>query len=158
MGTEIERKFLVNGKKWKEGSDGISYRQGYLSTGEECVVRVRIVADQAYLTIKGRNVGLTRMEFEYPIPVNDGHTLLDKLCGKLIIEKTRYKVEYRGLIWEIDEFRRENEGLVIAEVELEDENQAVPLPDWVDEDVSQDIRYYNSNLVKYPFSKWARTK
>ncbi|MCP4754474.1 MAG: CYTH domain-containing protein [Proteobacteria bacterium] len=154
MGTEIERKFLVKGTGWKDGVVGRIYRQGYLPTGDECVVRVRVAGDDGYLTIKGRNVGLTRLEFEYPIPVEEADSLLDSLCRKPIVEKTRYEVEYEGLVWEIDVFAGENEGLVTAEVELENENLEVSLPDWIDREVSDDARYFNVNLVEHPYCEW----
>lgn len=154
MAKEIERKFLVLGDGWKRGITGVSYRQGYLSTVKERTVRVRTVGDKGFLTIKGVTVGVTRNEFEYSIPTADADALLNDLCEKPLIEKTRYKVQHAGLTWEIDEFFGENHGLVVAEVELKDEHQAIDRPAWVGKEVSGDARYFNSNLIKTPFTKW----
>lgn len=154
MGKEIERKFLVKGDDWKKKGKGTVYRQGYLSTVKERVVRVRMVNDKGFLTIKGINRGATRLEFEYEIPVADAKEMLEKLCLRPLIEKTRYVVEYGGLKWEVDEFAGENEGLILAEVELEDEQQKVELPDWIGEEVTGDPRYFNSNLIKNPYTRW----
>lgn len=154
MAKEIEKKFLVKNDSWKKGAKVTYYRQGYLSSIKERVVRVRTIDKKGYLTIKGITVGVTRNEFEYEIPVEDANIMLDNLCEKPIIEKNRAKVEYEGLTWEIDEFFGENEGLVVAEVELKDENQEFKKPDWIGEEVSGDPRYFNSNLIKHPFTKW----
>jgi len=154
MGKEIERKFLVKGDEWKKLGKGTVYRQGYLSTVKERVVRVRTIDDKGYLTIKGINRGATRLEYEYEIPLQDANEMLDELCERPLIEKTRYVVPYAGLKWEIDEFAGENEGLVFAEVELTDENQKIELPDWIGEEVTDDPRYFNSNLIKHPYTKW----
>ena len=153
MAKEIERKFLVNGDAWKR-SKGTLYRQGYLSTVKERTVRVRLEGERAVLTIKGITRGATRAEFEYEIPFEDAEQLLDDLCERPLIEKTRYKIEHAGLIWEVDEFLNENTGLVVAEVELESEDQQFDLPEWLGEEVTRDPRYYNANLVSHPFTKW----
>jgi adenylate cyclase len=153
MGREIERKFLVKGDAWRR-AEGTAYRQGYLSSDPERVVRVRTVADKGYLTIKGIARQASRLEFEYEIPVREANTLLHELCERPLIEKKRYKVEHSGLTWEIDEFFAENEGLVIAEVELQSEDQAFIKPTWVGQEVTGDSRYFNSNLIKNPFTKW----
>ncbi len=154
MGKEIERKFLVKSDEWKALAKGKYYRQGYLSTVKERVVRVRTIDDKGFLTIKGLTIGVSRSEFEYSIPAEDANIMLDNLCEKPIIEKYRAKVEYGGLIWEIDEFHGENEGLTVAEVELKDENQQIELPSWIGEEVSGDPRYFNSNLIANPYTKW----
>ena len=154
MGKEIERKFLVKKGMWRPGGKGNLYRQGYLSTVKERVVRVRVTGDKGFLTIKGVTVGFSRLEFEYEIPLRDAHQMLDTLCERPLIEKTRYWVEHEGLIWEIDVFLEDNEGLLLAEVELESETQQFNLPDWVGEEVSEDPRYFNANLVKNPFRLW----
>lgn len=178
MGKEIERKFLVKGEAWRKLDDGMLYRQGYLSITPEpavppievesgnqygyvsvmphSVVRVRTVGKQGYLTIKSEVTGTTRLEFEYEIPLDDANEMLDTLCHKPLIEKIRRKVEYGGLIWEVDEFLGENAGLVVAEVELTDENQAVGLPEWVGEEVTGDRRYYNAMLSRHPYSRWKK--
>ena len=156
MATEIERKFTVTSDQWRKLATGIVYRQGYIATKKGTTVRVRLVGNQGYLTIKGSTVGVSRMEYEYPIPAADAQEMLDNLCERPLIEKTRYKIEYAGLIWEVDEFAGENQGLVVAEVELTDENQIIELPDWIGKEVSDDPRYFNANLVKYPFSQWLK--
>jgi CYTH domain-containing protein len=150
MGKEIERKFLVQGQAWRSLAEGTVYRQGYLSTEKERVVRVRTIGDTGFLTIKGITVGSTRLEYEYPIPVTDADEMLDGLCERPLIEKTRYKIESGGHTWEIDEFGGENQGLVVAEVELVAESEAVDLPDWIGEEVTADSRYFNSNLIAHP--------
>lgn len=155
MATEIERKFLVKGDQWRSLATGTVYRQGYLSTKQGCSVRVRLVGNQGYLTIKGLTQGCSRAEYEYPIPATDAQEMLDNLCEAPVIEKTRYKIEYAGLVWEVDEFAGENQGLIIAEVELTEENQSIELPNWIDIEVSDDARYFNVNLVQYPYSQWS---
>ncbi len=154
MGKEIERKFLVKDDSWRAQDAGKRYRQGYLSTVKERTVRVRSVGDKAYLTIKGITVGASRPEYEYEIPVADANEMLDQLCERPLIEKTRYRIQHDGLVWEIDEFEGENRGLITAEVELKDERQSVAVPAWVGEEVTGDPRYFNANLVATPFTKW----
>ena len=156
MATEIERKFLVNGEEWRKLATGVVYRQGYLSTKKEASVRVRVVGDRGYLTIKGVTVGNSRAEFEYPIPVEDAETMLDTMCDRPLIEKIRSKIQHHDLLWEVDEFLGENQGLIVAEVELEAENQNIELPSWIGAEVSDDARYYNVNLAKNPFTKWEK--
>lgn len=154
MGREIERKYLLEGTAWKEGATGTFYRQGYLSTVKERTVRVRTIDDRGFLTVKGISEGVSRLEFEYEIPVADATQMLDELCPRPLIEKARFKIAYGGLVWEVDEFFGENEGLIVAEVELDAEDQEIPLPDWVGEEVSDDPRYFNSNLSVTPYSQW----
>jgi adenylate cyclase len=154
MGIEIEKKFLLKGTEYKELATGTAYRQGYLSSMKERTVRVRTIDDKGFLTVKGISVGAVRREYEYEIPAEDARALLDELCEKPIIEKNRYKVEYQGFTWEIDEFFGENEGLVVAEIELESEEQLFEKPAWIGEEVTGDSRYFNSNLIKNPFSNW----
>ncbi|HXY52824.1 MAG TPA: CYTH domain-containing protein [Terriglobales bacterium] len=154
MAKEIERKFLVKEDTWRGQDVGKRYRQGYLSTVKERTVRVRTVGDKGFITIKGITVGATRSEYEYEIPVADANEILDKLCERPLIEKTRYRIPQGGLLWEIDEFEGENRGLVMAEVELKDENQFVTLPSWTGQEVTRDPRYFNANLVAHPFSRW----
>ena len=156
MATEIERKFLVKNGDWRGLGTGTVYRQGFLSTVKERVVRVRIAGDQGTLTIKGANKGIARIEYEYEIPISDAQELLDGLCEKPIIEKTRYHIQYGDHVWEVDEFEGENKGLIIAEVELADENQAFLKPEWIGDDVSADDRYFNSNLIKHPYNQWTK--
>lgn len=156
MGTEIERKFLVKQGAWREAS-ATRYRQGYLSTVKERTVRVRTISDKAYLTIKGITVGASRTEFEYEIPIVDAEEMLDNLCEKPLIEKNRYMVEVGALTWEVDEFFGENEGLIIAEIELQSEDQPFAKPDWVTEEVTTDPRYYNANLINNPYTRWKKS-
>lgn len=151
---EIERKFLVINSNYKKGTIGQYYCQGYLNDDAERVVRVRIAGENAYLTIKGKNVGVIRPEFEYEIPLADARFMLDNLCLHPLIEKMRYKIPQNELVWEVDEFLGENEGLVIAEIELPSEIYPLTLPNWVGEEVSSDARYYNVNLFKNPYCKW----
>ena len=154
MATEIERKFLVSGDGWRIDATSKRVRQGYLSLNPVRIVRVRISGENAYLTIKGEQQGLSRSEFEYAIPLVDAEHMLDHLCAKPLIEKTRYRVPHDGLTWEVDEFFGDNAGLIIAEIELSDTHQAITLPDWVGQEVTHEARYYNSMLVQQPYSVW----
>ena len=157
MGKEIERKFLVDGTRWRTGPgvEYVEYLQGYLSTVKERTVRVRRAGEKAYVTIKGVNVGATRSEFEYEIPLPDANEMLQHLCQRPLVEKRRYRVEHAGLTWEIDEFAGANEGLVLAEVELASEAIVVQPPPWVGRDVTDDPRYFNANLVEHPYRTWS---
>ena len=151
---EIERKFLLKNNKWKAKAEGRTLiKQGYLNTDKERTVRVRVRDDKAYLTIKGKTQGMSRLEYEYPIPVKDALALLE-ICERPIIEKARYLVKIGKLIWEIDIFSGDNAGLALAEVELTDENQKISIPRWIGAEVTGDPRYYNSSLVKLPFKDW----
>lgn len=154
MGVEIERKFLVRGDAWKALAEPVFFRQGYLSSHKERTVRVRIEGDRAVMTIKGKNVGATRGEWEYPIPVQDAVELLDGLCEQPLIEKYRRKIAIGGHVWEVDEFLGANAGLVVAEIELGSENEAFDQPEWIAAEVTDDARYYNSNLIRHPFLTW----
>jgi CYTH domain-containing protein len=154
MGKEIERKFLIKGDAWRALAQGTSYRQGYLNSAKERTVRIRTVGDRAFLTIKGLTVGATRAEYEYEIPFAECNAMLDTLAERPIIEKKRYKIPHEGLTWEVDEFFGDNAGLVVAEVELQSESQAFEKPAWIGQEVSGDPRYFNSNLIKHPFTKW----
>jgi adenylate cyclase len=154
VGIEIERKFLVDGEQWKTLAPGILLRQGYLSSCAERIVRVRVEGDSAQLTIKGRTEGATRGEWEYPIPLADAQSFLDTLCERPIIEKLRYRIPFQGMTWEVDQFLGENAGLVVAEIELQAEDQPFARPDWVGEEVTHDARYFNANLMRLPYSRW----
>ena len=156
MGLEIERKYLVTSNEYRIPGKGVRYRQGYLSTVKERVVRVRIVGEHGFVTIKGVNIGAIRPEFEYEIPLQDAEQLLENLCEKPTLDKIRYNVRHHGFIWEVDEFLGENAGLVVAEIELDDENQPIIKPEWVGEEVTGDPRYFNSNLIKTPYKSWDR--
>lgn len=154
MGTEIERKFLVRDDTWRAGATGTRYRQGFLSTDPDRTVRVRVSKAHGFLTVKGRTRGSARAEFEYEIPLDDATELLDRLAKRPLIEKTRYRVEVSGLVWEVDVFEGENAGLVMAEVELASEDQEVVKPPWCGMEVTGDPRYYNARLVEHPFREW----
>ncbi|MFN7981807.1 MAG: CYTH domain-containing protein [Vicinamibacterales bacterium] len=154
---EIERKFLVVNDTWRAAAVGVLYRQGYLSSVTERVVRVRTAGSAAFLTIKGRTSGVTRLEFEYPIPLEDANRMLDELCERPLIAKTRYRVPWAGFTWDVDEFHEENSGLVIAEIELPSEATRFERPPWVGHEVSDDPRYFNTSLALRPFTTWEQT-
>lgn len=154
MGVEIERKFLLAGDDWRALGTPVLFRQGYLSLDPDRTVRVRVEGDQGRLTIKGRSSGATRGEWEYPIPLADANDLLARLCQQPLIEKYRRRIDFAGNTWEVDEFLGANQGLVVAEIELDSEDQAFDKPDWIGAEVTDDKRYYNSSLIKQPFSAW----
>jgi len=158
VGREVERKFLVVGDAWRAGARGVSYRQGYLSAGEDarCTVRVRIAGDRAFLTIKGPAARGARDEYEYSIPAPDAEELLARYCAGGRVEKIRHVVLHAGHAWEVDEFTGENAPLVIAEVELDRIDQVVQLPAWVGLEVTDDPRYTNAALAREPYSRWRR--
>ena len=151
---EIERKYLVKSDAWKENSQGVLYRQGYLSIEPERTVRVRLEGEAGKITIKSKKQNGSGDEFEYDIPGDDAAYLIDHLCLKPIIEKLRYKISFRGNIWEIDEFLGENLGLILAEIELDSPEQKFEKPDWIGEDVTEDPKYKNASLVKNPYNGW----
>ncbi len=156
MATEIERKFLVDREAWTAASanlEGMRYRQGYVADVDGKTVRVRITPKGAVLTIKGPSAGIRRLEFEYSIPLEDAEAMLDQLCGSSI-DKTRYKVEHGGLVWEVDDFAGADQGLLLAEVELESEEQSYEPPPWLGIEVSDDERYFNAYLAKNPYTTW----
>jgi adenylate cyclase len=154
MGIEIERKFLLSGDAWRKKTPGVYIRQGYINSQPGRSVRVRTYDHQGFLTIKGQSKGITRLEFEYSVPFEDANLLLDLLCDRPLIEKIRYRVSHKGFIWEIDEFYGENSGLLVAEIELTNENQFFSKPSWIGKEVTGDARYFNSSLVFNPYSKW----
>ena len=152
MPTEIERKFLVTGTAWRQPNP-TRLSQGYLNRDRERTVRVRVAGAQAFLTIKGATLGISRAEFEYAIPVADAEQLL-RLCDGPLIEKARHVLVHAGTTWEVDEFFGDNAGLVVAEVELADEHQSFSRPAWLGQEVSEDPRYFNSNLASHPYAIW----
>lgn len=155
MATEIERKFLLRDESWRESANGgTRFRQGYLIGAQRASVRVRIEGEQANLNIKSATLGIQRQEYEYPIPLEEAEELLDTLCEQPQIIKTRYLVPYGKHTWEIDVFSGDNEGLVVAEVELGAEDEAFEHPPWIGEEVSGDTRYYNVCLVSHPYKDW----
>lgn len=154
MGIEIERKFLVKDDSWKDQvRESQVMKQGYLVTDRNTTVRVRVAGEKAYLTVKGATYGLSRSEYEYEIPVMDAEGML-QFCPNVPVEKTRYLIEHAGMTWELDVFEDQNKGLIMAEIELESEDQEIELPDWVGEEVSGDERYFNGYLSSRPFSRW----
>ena len=151
MPKEIERKYLVKDDSWMNSP---SFTAMYCRQGYNGIFRIRTMADKGYITIKGKTEGISRVEFEYEIPVDEAEEMLELFCNKPFIEKTRILIQHEGFMWEVDVFRGDNEGLVVAEVELESEDIIPPLPDWVGEEVSHDYKYFNSNLIKNPYNTW----
>ena len=155
MGTEIERKFLVSDDSWEaDARRSTLYRQSYLPCEETASVRVRVAAEKGYLNIKSATFSVMRKEFEYEIPLHDAEDLLNTLCQKPLIEKIRYLVECGQHTWEVDVFEGENDGLVIAEVELRSPDEPFDLPNWAGQEVSDDPRYYNPYLIERPYKTW----
>jgi adenylate cyclase len=155
MAIEIERKFLVNGNSWRRGATGQRIRQGYICSFPDRAVRVRIDGDRAFLTIKAAQNGASRYEYEYEIPMRDATEMLERLCERPLIEKMRHHLTVDGREWVVDEFEGENAGLMVAEVELEKEGQAIALPDWAGAEVTDEPRYLNVNLVRHPYRLWS---
>ena len=156
MATEIERKFLLKDSSWKAfANEGTQYSQGYLVGSKHASVRVRIQGERAFLNIKSATIGITRQEFEYEIPSAEATEMLETLCEKPLIDKIRYLIKTEKHVWEIDVFSGDNEGLVVAEIELNNKNEAFDMPDWLGKEVSDDERYYNVCLVKHPFKEWS---
>ncbi len=158
MGKEIEYKFLVTSDAYKKLGSYTYYKQGYLSLDKERTVRVRVVGSTGYITVKGRTTRASRTEFEYVVPVEDAVSMLDELCIKPLIEKKRYRIHINSLVWEVDEFLGENIGLVVAEVEVPYKGYVVEKPEWVGKEVTDDPRFFNSNLINYPYSCWKSVK
>lgn len=154
MGTEIERKFLVTGDGWRGGAECLACAQGYLATGPPVSVRVRIMGEKATLNVKTATTDITRAEFEYEIPAEDARELLANSCVGSIIDKTRHLAKHGGMTWEVDEFHGDNDGLIVAEIELGREDQAFLKPPWLGEEVSGDPRYLNSHLSQHPYREW----
>jgi adenylate cyclase len=155
MPQEIERKYLVKGDFRSQQGDNIRIVQGFLSTDPRRTVRIRIQGGKGFLNIKGltSESGLSRYEWEKEIPLDDAKELL-RLCEPGIIEKTRYLIRYGSHIFEVDEFHGENEGLVVAEIELKTEDEEFEKPEWLGKEITGDLRYYNAMLSKHPFSEW----
>jgi len=155
MATEIERKFLVINDHWrKDVTKSIHYIQGYFTTNASCSIRVRVSGEEASLNIKSATLGITRTEYDYPLPFDDAKEMLYHLCNKPLLEKTRYYLQHHYHVWEIDVFSGDNEGLVVAEVELKSAEEPFTLPDWAGAEVSDDPRYYNVCLVDHPYKNW----
>jgi CYTH domain-containing protein len=154
MAIEIEHKYLVKAELWRPSGAGLLYRQGYLSSVKGRVVRVRIAGARGFLTVKGITIGVSRPEFEYPIPIADATEMLDQLCERPLIEKTRHREPFAGRIWEIDVFHGDNAGLIVAEVEVPNAAAQITTPPWAGQEVSGDPRYFNTNLASNPFKTW----
>jgi len=156
MGVEIERKYLLNIEKWNAVAKPTPRHlvQGYILKDPERTVRVRVADEQGYITIKSKTTGISRLEYEYGIPVTDARELITHFCG-MVITKNRYNVQYAGKLWEVDEFLTDNKGLFIAEIELKHETETFDLPDWVGEEVTSIKKYFNSNLSVKPYSTWS---
>lgn len=154
MGIEIERKFLVGDTRFLAEHAGVPLQQAYLASNDAVTVRVRTAPAKAWLTLKGRSVGGTRLEFEYTIPLSDAEELM-VLAPQPPVEKTRFRIPFDGLTWEVDVFEGANAGLVTAEIELEHEDQAITLPPWIEREVTQDMRYANANLALHPYREWS---
>ena len=153
MPLEIERKFLIVSDVYKTNSKSVDISQAYLSIDEKMAIRVRIEGIQASINIKSKKSERVNHEFEYIIPMDEAISLI-KMSPYPIIEKTRHVVEYEGNAWEVDKFHADNDGLTVAEIELDNENEEFGMPPWLGEEVTADYRYLNSNLVVNPFSKW----
>jgi CYTH domain-containing protein len=154
MGVEIERKFLLAGDGWRGQGTPTRMRQGYLVADPVRTVRVRIEGERAVITIKGKTTGASRGEWEYEVPVADAVELLDGLCEQPQVEKVRHRIEHAGHTWEVDEFLGLNAGLVVAEIELDAEDEAFEKPDWIGLEVTGETRYYNASLIRMPYSQW----
>ena len=159
MPKEIERKFLINRQILNPATlasfnNSAIIKQGYIPTEGKTVVRVRLKGEKAYLTLKGANTGITRTEFEYPIPVEDAEHMIQELCTGPTVEKTRYTIHIGQHDWEVDIFHGDNEGLAVAEIELSHEQETFSAPEWLGKEVSDEPRYYNSSLIEHPFNTW----
>jgi CYTH domain-containing protein len=154
MATEIERKFLVVDQSYKKQADGVYCRQGYICAEKERTIRVRIMGDNGYLTLKGPAKNITRPEFEYSIPLKDAEELIENFCRYSLVEKKRYILNHEGKEWAVDEFLGENQGLVIAEIELKNEEESFLYPSWLGKEVTNETRYFNANLAREPFKTW----
>ncbi|HDP76018.1 MAG TPA: CYTH domain-containing protein [Bacteroidales bacterium] len=155
---EIERKYLVDIQRWESLPKPKPFKivQGYLTTNPEKTIRVRIKGEKAFMTIKGLVQGIARKEIEFEIPIDKAHELIQKFCGA-VIEKNRYLIDHNGKTWEVDVFEGKNKGLLLAELELQTEDERITLPDWVTQEVTHDYRYYNSHLSENPYANWKNT-
>ena len=154
MAKEIERKFLIDMNIIGELNDGKRISQGYISTSDKTVVRARIKGSEGFLTLKGQVKSFTCSEFEYQIPLIDAEKIIDELCDGGIVDKTRYDIFHKGHTWEVDVFHGHNQGLVVAEVEVQSESEHVDLPEWILEEVTGDVKYFNVSLLSNPYSTW----
>ena len=155
MAIETEHKYLVNESDWNKivPEKSLPVKQAYLFASEDKTIRLRQIGEKAFITIKGKTQGASRPEYEYEIPLTDALEMIEQFCSKLI-EKTRHFVNYKNKTWEVDVFEGLNKGLIIAEIELESENEHYELPAWLGQNVTSDYRYANSNLSVNPFTNW----
>lgn len=157
MAIEIEHKFLLANNNWRNlVYKKQRYKQGYLSSQQTSSIRIRINDDAAWLNIKSATIGTARLEFEYEIPLSDAESIIENLCSKPLIDKVRHFVKHDTNIWEIDEFFGENEGLIVAEIELSEITQCFKKPEWIGAEVTHDLRYYNNNLIQFPYKLWTK--
>ena len=156
MAIEIERKFLVKERPFAMAKRSLKINQGYILNEKSKVIRVREKGDDYFLTIKGNNIGISRLEYDFPISKNDAEELIIHFCKTTLIEKTRHYVEHKGHTWEVDEFHGTNDGLIVAEIELESEDEKFEIPNWIGQEVTQDERYYNMNLAVHPYTSWEK--
>ncbi len=154
MFREIERKFLVIGDAWRKDAIVLELCQGYIYSSPLCLVRIRTENEQAFLTIKGPKDGIARTEFEYAIPLKDAKELLENVAKKPLIHKIRHKVLFENRVWEVDEFCGDNQGLIVAEIELKSEDEVLSKPAWLGEEVTHDARYRNAALAREPYTTW----
>ena len=154
MAIEIERKFLVKERPFAMAKRSLKINQGYILNEKSKVIRVREKGDDYFLTIKGNNIGISRLEYDFPISKDDAEELIIHFCKTTLIEKTRHYVEHKGHTWEVDEFHGTNDGLIVAEIELESEDEKFEIPNWIGQEVTQDERYYNMNLAVHPYTSW----
>ena len=154
MAIEIERKFLVKERPFAMAKRSLKINQGYILNEKSKVIRVREKGDDYFLTIKGNNIGISRLEYDFPISKDDAEELIIHFCKTTLIEKTRHYVEHKDHTWEVDEFHGTNDGLIVAEIELESEDEKFEIPNWIGEEVTQDERYYNMNLAVHPYTSW----
>lgn len=154
MAVEIEKKFLVKYLPKDLVSEPVFICQGYIANQKNIIIRIRIAGEEAFITIKGPTVNYSRREYEYPMPIKDAKEMIELFCQENLVEKKRYKVHHQDFTWEIDQFSGKNQGLIVAEIELESPDQIFEKPDWVGKEVSHDPRYYNSNLIGNPYSTW----
>lgn len=155
MATEIERKYLIVNDNWRDNADESTHIiQGYLGGNDKSSIRIRVHGNLANLNIKSKTLGMQRSEYEYQIPIDEAKEILESLCDKPYIEKTRYHVPYEGHVWEVDIFAGENKGLIVAELELDSPDEPFKLPNWVGMEVTEDHRYYNICLISHPYKDW----
>lgn len=154
MAVEIEKKFLLNHFPESLLKNPVYISQGYIPHSREGVIRIRIFGDQGFITFKSRTVNAARLEFEYPVPADDAKQMMDLFCLKPVIEKNRFHYDFKGFTWEIDCFTGDNQGLIVAEIELSHVDQPFEKPDWIGKEVTGDPRFFNSNLVNHPYNTW----